>query len=321
MAFNQSCYGIRVKEECDQNFLYYLLKNEITTLKNNTHGSVFSTITKDTFKVIAVNLPPLEEQKAIADILSSLDDKIELNNQMNATLEEMAQALFKQWFVDFEFPNENGQPYKSSGGEMVDSELGEIPKGWEVDSLQGLVNTVITGKTPSTKIKENYGTEYPFITIPDMHNKTFVTKTERNLSNLGNNTQLNKLIPKNSINVSCIATVGLVTINAYPAHTNQQINSVICEEEEMYYFYEYFKLRVEELKAIGASGSTTLNVNKSQFEQVKYMYPTKYLLTKYQLRVKNIYTKICNNQKENETLAELRNSLLPKLMSGEIRVK
>lgn len=150
MAFNQSCYGLRAKEGYDADYLYYLLKNCIKVLQNNTHGSVFSTITKDTFNQISVNIPPLQEQKAIANILSSLDEKIELNNQMNKTLEEMSQALFKRWFVDFEFPNEDGEPYKSSGGEMVDSELGMIPKGWVVSTLGNIIN-IGSGKRPPKK--------------------------------------------------------------------------------------------------------------------------------------------------------------------------
>ena len=114
-------------------FVYYLLKNMIGNIQQNTHGSVFDTITRDTFDILKANVPPLAEQKAIANILSTLDEKIEVNNQINKTLENMAQAIFKQWFVDFEFPNEDGEPYKSSGGEMVESELGMIPKGWEVE--------------------------------------------------------------------------------------------------------------------------------------------------------------------------------------------
>ena len=105
MAFNQSCYGLRAKEMTTNDFVYYLLKNMIGDIQQNTHGSVFNTITRDTFGILKANLPPLEEQKSIAHILSTLDDKIEVNNQINKTLENMAQTIFKQWFVDFEFPN------------------------------------------------------------------------------------------------------------------------------------------------------------------------------------------------------------------------
>ncbi|MGI6483073.1 MAG: restriction endonuclease subunit S [Methanobacterium sp.] len=133
MAFNQSCYGLRaMKTMTDNDFIYYLLKYSLNILKQTTHGSTFDTITKNTFDLLKVPLPPMKEQIKIASILSVLDDKIELNHRMNQTLEAIGQAIFRHWFVHFEFPNSEGQPYKSSGGEMVDSELGEIPKGWEI---------------------------------------------------------------------------------------------------------------------------------------------------------------------------------------------
>ncbi len=129
----------RKTEYVDNRYLYLFLTSEknLDYLQMIAEGrsGTFPQITYSELKSIEILLPPLEEQKAIANILSSLDEKIELNNQMNKTLEEMAQALFKRWFVDFEFPNEEGEPYKSSGGEMVDSELGMIPKGWKVKLL------------------------------------------------------------------------------------------------------------------------------------------------------------------------------------------
>lgn len=136
MAFNQTCYGLRAKQDIvDQNYLYYLLLKQVPELQQLGHGAVFNTITRESFGLISVDLPPLETQKEIAHILGILDDKIELNRKMNKTLEEIAQTLFKHWFIDFEFPNVEGKPYKSSGGEMIDSELGSIPKGWRVGSI------------------------------------------------------------------------------------------------------------------------------------------------------------------------------------------
>lgn len=115
-------------KQCNKMFLYYKLVNDREKLLCNANGSVFKNLKTDIVKNHIIKLPPLEEQEKIATILSCLDDKIELNNEMNKTLEEMAQSIFKRWFVDFEFPNDDGQPYKSSGGEMVDSELGMIPR-------------------------------------------------------------------------------------------------------------------------------------------------------------------------------------------------
>lgn len=134
---NQSLIAVRPNEDLlDSKYLFFNLCNRYDELRgisdsHSSRGSLTTKLLSDLF----IPLPPLEEQKAIAKILSSLDDKIELNRKMNETLESIAQAIFKRWFIDFEFPDENGNPYKSSGGEMVDSELGEIPKGWEVGKL------------------------------------------------------------------------------------------------------------------------------------------------------------------------------------------
>ncbi len=306
----------------DKKYMYYYLNSPQVREYANiiASGSVQKDLTHKAFKIVKVAYPSLKEQKAIADILSSLDDKIELNKQMNETLEEMAQALFKRWFVDFEFPNEEGQPYKSSGGEMVESELGMIPKGWEVAQITEF-GEVITGKTPSTKVKENYGDKYPFITIPDMHNNVFILNTERYLSQIGNNTQPKKLIPKNSLVVSCIATVGLVSINSEDSHTNQQINSLILDDERnLYYLYFVLRSQSEYLNLLGSSGTTTKNVNKSVFEKVKIINPEKQSGSEYFVICKPIFKQIFENMKQNNYLKMLRDTLLPKLMSGEIRV-
>lgn len=321
---NQNAVRIRGNSLVNQRYLYYLLKsnNFRDYIIGTAQGSANqASITQKDIKNFKYDIPTLKEQEAISKILSDLDEKIETNIEINKKLEEMAQAIFKQWFVDFEFPNEEGKPYKSSGGEMIESELGMIPKGWGVDSLSNLVKEVITGKTPSTKKSENYGDKYPFVTIPDMHNKVFVTKTERYLSEDGHKLQEKKLIPKNSIMVSCIATVGLVSISSEAVHTNQQINSIIPNSiEEVFYFYEYLKLMEDRLKGIGSAGSATLNVNKGEFEKIKYIYPDSRIINKYNNTVKNIYEKIKLNEIENNRLVQLRDILLPKLMSGEIRV-
>ena len=135
-------------------FIYYRMKLAKEELESVAGGSTFKEVSGKVMKEFKIKLPSIEQQKRIASILSSLDDKIELNNELKKTLEEMAQSIFKRWFVDFEFPNEDGQPYKSSGGEMVESELGMIPKWWEVKTIAD-IGEVISGGTPSTK-NEDY---------------------------------------------------------------------------------------------------------------------------------------------------------------------
>ena len=152
---------LRKKDEnITSDFLYQILKsedliNELQAIAESRSGT-FPQITYNELSRTIVSLPPLPEQKAIAHILSTLDEKIEVNNQINKTLENIAQTIFKQWFVDFEFPNGAKEPYKSSGGEMVESELGMIPKGWEIVQLQDLAN-ITMGLSPKS---ESYNTDF-----------------------------------------------------------------------------------------------------------------------------------------------------------------
>ncbi|MDK0957537.1 restriction endonuclease subunit S [Clostridium perfringens] len=140
-------------------FLYYLLKNYSGLLISKESGTVFGSINKAGIEKLVLPFPSNSEQKAIAKILSDLDEKIEVNNKINKNLEEMAQAIFKQWFVDFEFPNEEGKPYKSSGGEMVESELGMIPKGFKIGFLRDYVDNILGGDWGKENEQGNYKKE------------------------------------------------------------------------------------------------------------------------------------------------------------------
>lgn len=322
MAFNQSCYGLRANNKVNSDFLYYLLKNSINILKNNTHGSVFNTITKDTFNHIKVNLPSLEEQEKIANILSSLDDKIELNNDMNKTLEEMAQAIFKRWFVDFEFPNENGEPYKSSGGEMVESELGMIPKGWEVKCLCD-IGEIISGGTPSTKNEEYYGGEISWITPKDLsgYDRKFISKGERSITELGLQKSSAKLLPKGTVLFSSRAPIGYVAIAGKEVCTNQGFKSVVCDNDVMNnnYIYYFLKSNKENIENI-SSGSTFKEISGAHMKGIKIIVPSMDILNKFNDLVKSFDSLLEKNYNEIDALEGIRDSLLPKLMSGKIKL-
>ena len=154
-------------------YIYYLsISPEFRNMaiKSMTGSSGRQRVQKDVLEESEIILPPLEEQKAIAKILSDLDEKIEVNNKINKNLEEMAQAIFKQWFVDFEFPNEEGKPYKSSGGEMVESELGMIPKGWNISELGELYEVKGGKRLPKGHSLQDTKTKYPYIRVTDVAN-------------------------------------------------------------------------------------------------------------------------------------------------------
>ncbi|MEG1362933.1 MAG: restriction endonuclease subunit S, partial [Clostridia bacterium] len=177
-----------------------------------------------------------------------------------------------------------------------------------------IAQKVITGKTPSTKNDELWNGDIPFITIPDMHNQVFTINTIRTISKLG----AKSIIPKNSISVSCIATVGLVSISTEESQTNQQINSIVLKNNyDLYYLFEFLSEQANYLKSI-AGGSTTYNLNKTAFENIEIMYLPENKLLEFHNTVSKMFDKIKVNQIENENLINLRDTLLPKLMNGEI---
>ena len=264
-----------------------------------------------TFKEVCVPIPPMETQNKVMTILHSLDDKIEVNRRINDNLEQQAQALFKSWFVDFE-------PFKDQP--LVESELGMIPQGWRVDCLSEF-GKIVCGKTPSKAEKSYYGGNIPFIKIPDMHNNVFVLHSEDRLSELGDNSQIGKRIPPYSVLVSCIATVGLVGMNVRTCHTNQQINTIIPSSTEYrYYLYQKLVSLKDYLINLGRGGTATLNVNTRQFGIIKIVSPSDKVLSDYHQRVSCLFDNIKNNSDESRRLAELRDTLLPRLMSGELSV-
>tara|TARA_R110000851_G_scaffold77514_3_gene170527 strand:+ start:7635 stop:8867 length:1233 start_codon:yes stop_codon:yes gene_type:complete len=308
---------IKAKDEkiITQDFLHQIIKTQDFTDKasETSSGTKMPRADWNSLKALEYSLPSLEEQKEIAQILSVIDDKIENNLAINKTLEEMAMALYKHWFVDF-------GPFQD--GTFVESELGEIPEGWEVKKIDDFGN-VVCGKTPSKKKEEYYSSyDYPFIKIPDMHGNTWVLNTTEGLSEDGNKSQKNKLLPSGSINVSCIATVGLVTLNIIPSHTNQQINSLVPSKKNYRYYIYLTMLNMKQIFLNEASGgSATLNMNTSTFSSLSILKPNDKILEDFHLIIKNYFEQIKSNQIENQTLTQLRDTLLPKLISGEARLK
>ena len=305
-VLNQRTCKVKKSNNFDNVFLYYYFRQweNFYGLASKATGSASqANISTNTIADTIITLPPLATQQKIAAILSSLDDKIELNNKINDNLEQQAQAIFKSWFVDFE-------PF---GGKM--------PEEWRVGKV-GDLGEIICGKTPSTKIKEYYGNECPFITIPDMHNNVYACFTERYLSKLGMESQIGKSLPVNSVCVSCIATPGLVILTDKISQTNQQINSIIPNKNmSSYYVYLLMQSLAETIKMLGSSGSTTSNLNKDQFSKIDVLIPAIYELKIFNSIVEPLFQNIRNNIHENQKLTALRDTLLAKLMSGEIDVE
>lgn len=201
------------------------------------------------------------------------------------------------------------------------SELGEIPAGWEVCRV-GDIGSVICGKTPPTRVSKYYGADVPFITIPDMHGKIFVAKTQKRLSRAGAASQAKKMLPASAICVSCIASPGLVAITTEPAQTNQQINTVVpIQKDETYFWFWSLRNLGDDIRAHGSGGSVVTNLSTGRFAELRVVSPPASLRSSYHLLVTPLFDRILENERESRTLAALRDTLLPRLISGELRVK
>lgn len=290
-CFHNNFFKVTPNEKVFSRYLYYTLNNKKMhdAMLNAASGTTIPDLKHSSFYNLEIPLPSIDTQKKISKILDNICNKLTLNNEINNNLYEMCNVLYHQLLDD----NESNIEYKT---------IGEIAK------------KVITGKTPSTKNKEYWGGNIPFITIPDMHNQVFTINTERYITKEG----AKSLIPKNSISVSCIATVGLVSINDKDSQTNQQINSIVIENDyDLYYLFEFLTEQEQYMKSI-AGGSTTYNINKNTFENIQVPYLNKELIIEYDKKVRPMFEKIKSNQISNDTLSQLRDILLPKLMNGEI---
>jgi type I restriction enzyme, S subunit len=278
-------------------FNFYTFRKLQSDFLTFTSGSAQPQLPIRDLKEIEISIPPLEEQKAIASVLSSLDDKIDLLHRQNTTLERMAETLFRQWFVE------------------------EAQEDWEEKPLS-FYGEIVCGKTPSKQNHSYFNGEVPFIKIPDMHGNPFIFKTEDTLTELGKSSQNNKTVPPYSICVSCIATVGLVSITTKPSQTNQQINTIVpCHSKYRYFLYLTMKASYDLLHAEASGGTATLNLNTGNFSRITVPLPPDSLLLEFETIVDKVFNKIYQNQAQIQTLEKLRDNLLPKLMSGEVTIK
>lgn len=296
---NQAVSIIRINsEEVDKRYVRYFLQSP--SAKSQFNGGITQSaqpnLSLGNISKIKMPLPEIRIQKKIAGILGTIDEKIALNQRINETLEKIGQTLFKHYFIT--------NPERKNWDIHVLSDFGEI----------------ICGKTPPKAKLEYFGGDTPFIKIPDMHGQTFIVRTQDSLTIAGRDYQPTKTLPPGSICVSCIATVGLVSITATLSQTNQQINSLVPKQgSSTYYLYFALKLMRDELISIASSGSATPNMNTSIFSKIKLIMPSKIYLEEFYSLVRPVFKQILINQNTNMILADLRDSLLPRLISGRIR--
>lgn len=293
-------------------YLFYRLKS--FNLNSLHQGTSQPLLNQSILKNIEFMIPKLPEQKAIADTLSSIDNKIELNNKMNKNLEEQAQAIFNHWFINFEFPDENGTPYRSSGGEMIESELGMIPKGWEVCNLIDEIDITYGAPFKSKKFNEE-GVGYPLIRIRDL--KTFTPQHFTDEKH-----PKREFIETGDILAGMDGEFMPYIWLGPRSVLNQRVCKFESIEKNKYdnlYIYLLIKpklLHIESYK----TGTTVIHLGKRDIDSIKKIKPDERVVKEFSNISYKFWNKIINLAKEKIVLNKLRDTLLPKLMSGELRI-
>ena len=314
-------YYSTIKEGFSAYYVYAYLN--LLDLAHLDSGSTLPSMTKAAYYNLEVSLPDYPKQQKIASVLSTLDEKIALNNQINATLEQMAKTLYDYWFVQFDFPDDNGKPYKSSGGEMVYNDVlkRDIPKGWEVKKLSEIAKTG-SGGTPKSTVKEYYqdGT-IPWINSGEVNN-SIIVQTSNFITGLGLKESSAKLFPKNTILLAMYgATAGKASLLTFEATTNQAICAIMPNDEK---YLIFLKTKLEQMYNYLvnlSSGSARDNLSQDKIKELQISIPTDELLEKFHLATRTMYEKIIVNSKENSELIKLRDWLLPMLMNGQVTVQ
>ena len=345
----------------DSEFIYYFFKSHqgrYELLKNASQvGTPGIGQPLTSLKNIEIKLPSLGEQRKIAKILSDLDDKIHINNQINQTLESIAQALFKSWFVDFDpvrakiaakqegkdpelaamcaISGKSEEDLKQMAEDdfaalrataalfpdgLVESELGEVPKGWEVSTVGEQVQTV-GGGTPSTKNVDFWDDGIHYWTTPkDLSNLTdkILLNTERKITDAGLKKISSGLLPKDTVLMSSRAPVGYLALSKIEVAINQGYIAILPNMKySAEYLIQWCEANMAEIKG-RASGTTFQEISKKNFREISFVCPDDKVVVSYTKTVKTLYDEITSKAKENQSLINLRDTLLPKLMSGEI---
>lgn len=347
---NQQINSIIVNiDKHEPEYIYYNLSSRRQELKKMAGGTTMPIINKTDFSKINIQLPPLPTQKKIAHILSTLDDKIELNRKMNQTLEAMAQALFKSWFVDFDpvhvkLTCKSEEALKIAAkklgiskeildlfpNEFEESELGMIPKGWEVKTLSSICKLITKGTTPNKLDLESASDDatIPFIKVKDITNTGEINRN--NLENIPNSVHLGSIkrsiLEKNDLLFSIAGTIGRVAVvdsDLANANTNQALGIIRLKDKEEYLHFVWLALKSDGIQnnilskvVQGVQANTSL----TNLRDIQIIYPASNILSKWNNLAGNLIEKFRNNQTEIRTLQKTRDTLLPKLLSGELDV-
>ena len=322
---NQRIGLISCNESLNKDFAYYLFMTQSVRqqISRSASGTKVKHTSPEKIYDVQVDIPKIQTQKNIAFFLSSLDKKIQINNQINQELEAMAKTLYDYWFVQFDFPDQNGKPYKSSGGKMVyHPELKrEIPEGWGVAKVEDIAQTGSGGTPKSTNVSYYSNGEIPWINSGELE-QTVITSTSNFITEEGLNNSSAKLFPSGTILVAMYgATAGKVSFLTFEASTNQAICAIMLNDIRMRY---YLKNVIEDLYQYLvklSTGSARDNLSQDMIKNIKVVIPSNDILDRFYDFSNNIIKEITKKQQENEQLTQLRDWLLPMLMNGQVKVE
>lgn len=309
-AIGRGIAAIRGINEYPNSFIRAVIELKLESLLVQATGSTFPNVSKDLINGMIIPCISVENARMIASILDPLDDKIALNREMNKTLEAMAQAIYKSWFVDFE-------PFKE--GELIESELGMIPKGWEVGTFKQCCMRVESGGTPSRSKSEFWNGSIPWLTSGEVRD-VIVLDTKEKISDEGLNSSSAKLWKAMTTVIAMYgATAGQVCLLAEPMSANQACCALIPKSEFQSFIFLAARQSINEL-ADKASGSAQQNLNKSLVENHATIFPPLSVGCEFEEITSKLIKKWIENERENKLLSTLRDTLLPKLLNGEIEV-
>jgi type I restriction enzyme S subunit len=327
---------LKAKPEFDSRFLAYYLKSEtfwafirgVLGDKSAQPNASASTMTKAPLRAPRDK----DEQRAIAHVLGTLDDKIELNRRMNETLEAMARALFKSWFVDFD-PVRAKAEGRAPGlpqpladffpARLLDSELGEIPEGWGIKPVGDLAD-VVGGTTPSTKEPSYWaGGTHAWATPKDLSGLSVpvLLDTERRITDAGLSQVGSGLLPKGTVLLSSRAPIGYLAVTELPVAINQGFIAMVAKADTSNLFLLLWASVAHEDIVSRANGSTFLEISKANFRPIPVVAPPAQVMLAFEKQARPLYQRIFASARESQSLAALRDSLLPRLISGELRMR
>lgn len=307
-------------ELVDAKYLYYKLST-INFLFYN-EGTTIPSLRTETLNRIKIDLPNLEIQKKVSNFLNDIDNKIKINESIIANLEELSQTIFKRWFVDFEFPDENGNPYKSSQGRFINTNKGRIPINSSIGRIDD-IGTIFGGGTPSKKVSHYYtSSDISWITPKDLSNDSsrFIFKGKTDITEQGLKNSSARLLPKNTILFSSRAPIGYIAIAGQQVSTNQGFKSIVPNKGfSQYYIYFVLKQMIPVIEQ-SAGGSTFKEISGNGLKNIEIILPQKKTVKQFNDIVSIYFEEIKNLETQNKLLKAFRDTLLPKLMSGEIEL-